>query len=703
MILKISPFFLHLLLSLIVLSNIFFFHSFFLGFIFGPLYLFLTSFFLGKLFFVDLEKKNQLFLGFLLFLSCSVVFLTLLYYPYQINNLTITLYLLLLLIVSFLQRKENLTLSLDDLKQKLLLLKREFFAKKSLAFLLYLLLFSCSFFLLTLGQTFEAVRTPWFFVPKLFFFLFFLTTLWLIYLLIYFKNWLTFLFLFLHLFLSFSIANLVFPLGFGYDPFIHQATEKYILEHGFILPKSFYYLGQYSLVIFLNKILNLNYIWLDREIVPFLAATILPSIIFLVFNQFFKNFLAKLLSFFFFFLPFPSFTLTTPYNLAQLFLIVIIFLHLYSLNKPEKQNRSIFILSFFLSLAALFIHPLPGLAGLIFLLFYFLSKQKIPRPLFFFLLLIFSTLYLFIFLIFSFLSPLYKINLVNNFNLSALYHNFFRFQAKLFFPINPLYFLLALSYLLFHPLTIFLILLLFGVTGYILWFKNHKLIKIFLLAFFLLLVNSLLLFFFIKFDFLIDYEQGDFSWRLFNLASLFLIPFALYLLGRLINSIWSLKSVSLLLPIFTASIFLASLYFSYPRQDIFYYTRGFNTSLHDFKAVKYLDQITADDYVVLANQQVGAAALSVFGFRYFQNKYFFYSIPTGGPLYKIFVKMAYEGKINSETAKEAMDLTGAKVVYLYLNDYWFNIKTLLPLLKREADELIKLEDGKVWVGKFVKK
>ena len=146
-----------------------------------------------------------------------------------------------------------------------------------------------------------------------------------------------------------------------------------------------------------------------------------------------------------------------------------------------------------------------------------------------------------------------------------------------------------------------------------------------------------------------------------------------------------------------------SLYFSYPRQDVYMLNRGFNTSIHDFQAVKYLDEITKEPYVVLANQQIGAAALKEFGFRYFDHKYFFYSIPTGGELYKIYSKMAYDELIDPQVAKEAMDLTGANIIYLYLPDYWFNLKKIKPRLEAVADETLKLANGKIWVFKFVRK
>ena len=32
-------------------------------------------------------------------------------------------------------------------------------------------------------------------------------------------------------------SNAIHLLGFGFDGFIHRATQEYIFEHGFILPK----------------------------------------------------------------------------------------------------------------------------------------------------------------------------------------------------------------------------------------------------------------------------------------------------------------------------------------------------------------------------------------------------------------------------------------------------------------------------------
>lgn len=42
---------------------------------------------------------------------------------------------------------------------------------------------------------------------------------------------------FLLLALSFSVVAILLPVGFGYDRFVHEATVRYIVEHGDITPK----------------------------------------------------------------------------------------------------------------------------------------------------------------------------------------------------------------------------------------------------------------------------------------------------------------------------------------------------------------------------------------------------------------------------------------------------------------------------------
>ena len=61
------------------------------------------------------------------------------------------------------------------------------------------------------------------------------------------------------------------------------------------------------------------------------------------------------------------------------------------------------------------------------------------------------------------------------------------------------------------------------------------------------------------------------------------------------------------------------MYLSYPRFDHYHNSRGFSVGRADINAVRWInDHAENDDYIVLANQQVSAAAIREFGFK----KYF---------------------------------------------------------------------------------
>ena len=717
--------------------NIFAFHSPVIGVIFGLGFIGLSSWLLGKMFFSSWLRPNCLssgrhaplarqedwgwlitiFFGFLTFLSITIVALAIIYYFYQLNDFIVAAYVILLSLTILLFRLKFAGIMPEGemggsfkfrkigAKEFFHLVRpnRQGFASAGMAkwwtwffVLIYLILLGISYLLLKNGQTFEPVRTPWHFVSIWFFIVYFLATLCLVCLVIRLKTAFSLILASLHLFFTFSVAHIIFPLGFGYDPFIHQATEKYILEHGFILPKPFYYLGQYSLVVFLTKIFSVSHIIIDKFLVSCLASILLPFTIYYTFRKLFVTFL-------FLFIPFSIFTFTTPQNLADLLVIITAFLGLsYLLN-----NKPTIYFLMLLTITALLIHPLAGSASVIFIIISLLDKFKIKKIVRFSVYLFLYFFISFIFIAFSLISPLYKINLVSNFNLTNFVHNLFRFSPDLFLNTNFVHLIKTIAYFIYDPLKIFLIVFTLSIVGfYVLKRNNYTLqttrCKLLLTTFTVLAFNSLIIFSFLDFPFLINYERGDFSYRVFNLGVYFLIPLAVVTAEVLLGKMFRNKK-SVMGCLFIAAVLTSSLYFSYPRHDVYYYTKGFNTSIYDFNAIKYLEEISSEDYVVLANQQVGAAALSTFGFRYFNHKYFFYSIPTGGDLYKIFAKMAYDGKVNYETAKIAMDLTGVNVVYFYLNDYWFNFKYLVPRAKKSADKTMVLENGKVWVFKYMRK
>ena len=138
----------------------------------------------------------------------------------------------------------------------------------------FLFLLFC-FYILFNHRTAGAIISPWQLAPKYFFIVYSLATLLLIGNCLANKKFALPLVMF-HYFLSFSVALIVYQLGYGYDSFIHQATENLIAKTGAVAPKPFYYLGQYALTVIFHKITALPIVWLDKLMLPLLAALFLP-------------------------------------------------------------------------------------------------------------------------------------------------------------------------------------------------------------------------------------------------------------------------------------------------------------------------------------------------------------------------------------------------------------------------------------------
>jgi len=119
------------------------------------------------------------------------------------------------------------------------------------------------------------------------------------------------------------------------------------------------------------------------------------------------------------------------------------------------------------------------------------------------------------------------------------------------------------------------------------------------------------------------------------------------------------------------------------------------------------------DYIVLANQQVSAAALREFGFKKYykiQNEIdnrqstidiFYYPIPTGGRLYQYYLDMVYK-KPAKETMAEVMDFAGVRQSYFVLNKYWWAFPKILAEAKLEADSWTEIGQGEIYIFKYLK-
>ncbi|MFH1522653.1 MAG: hypothetical protein ABIE43_02425 [Patescibacteria group bacterium] len=580
-------------------------------------------------------------------------------------------------------------------------------------FTAYCLLFTVSIYILFKSQTTEAIISPWQVIPSYFFLFYGLATAIIITIILHGSNnlaikqfnYLTIFLISLHYFLSFSIALIIYKIGYGFDPFIHQATVDLINKTGAVEPKTFYYLGQYSLVVILHKITTLSLVWLDKLLVPILAAIFLPITFFQFLEKWFKdkttNFLLLITLLL---LPFSFFIVTNPQNLAFLFLIITIFLGLACSSTTEL------IIVYLLALTSLVIHPLAGIPALLFALaltVYHSDKAKLKKYLFF---LIYSLSAITLPLAFYFLGK----NQITNLNDLAVQTGSEKLSnlKKLIMPGQENF---ILNFIYLYSFNIKFIIGILALAGLIIYLFHNKKCRIFLLSFGMSL--SLFIAYFLTkqlpFNFLITYERQNYSDRILIAAIIFTLPFIITILYWLIDRIKNQKkTVSILFFIFASILITASLYLSYPRFDNYFNSHGYSISQNDIEAVHWIEENTDKNYIVLANQQVSATALREFGFNHYitvpppydgagQGEIYFYPIPTSGQLYQYYLNMVYE-KPNKETMQKAMDYAGVKEAYFVLNKYWWAFDKILEEAKLEADNWQEIANGEIYVFKYVK-
>ncbi|MCG2698594.1 hypothetical protein L6307_05930, partial [Candidatus Parcubacteria bacterium] len=401
----------------------------------------------------------------------------------------------------------------------------------------FLLLTSCFYVLLT-HQTEQSIISPWQVLPNYFFIFYGLATAVLIMIIakrpgnnIAIKQYSPIILISLHYFLSFSICWIVYKIGYGFDQFIHQATMDLIDKAGEVHPKPFYYLGQYSLIIILHKITFISIEWLNKLLVPALAAVYLPAAIYHALTKWFEDKKTNLLLIITLLIfPFSFFILTTPQNLAYLLLILIIFLGLTCSNVFEL------LIIYLLAITALAIQPIAGIPAILFaalLTVFHGDKVKIKKY-----------LYLLIFLLSIITLPIAFLIFENGYNIS----NSLKMAMEASGSMLPLLkfnlpeqenFILNFIYLYWFNLKI--IIGLISAAGIIIACRSLKLCRLFMI--YLIMSAGLIISYLItkklSFGFLIEYERGDYPDRILIIAIFFLSPFLLtslyWLISRILN------------------------------------------------------------------------------------------------------------------------------------------------------------------------
>jgi len=493
-----------------------------------------------------------------------------------------------------------------------------------------------------------------------------------------------------------SVALFVFPLGYGFDPFLHQATIDHITLHGTITPKPYYYIGQYSIELILVFVTRLSSHVIDVAMLPILASVFLPVTVGSVFWRITRRPLASIVAVLgVFLLPLGSFINTTPQGLANLWTLVVLLLAL-----PQLVGVKRFVPFCVLALAGfstLLIHPLAGLPVVLFLtLFFLVTSDAIVLRYKKVLLGIVSVLGAVMLPVAFSVSNSNGDLSFDGFSLSALLPSIF----------------IGTNYEIFDDLFAFLafngwifVLGFAAVAGIYLWRRGDRKWLIYPLSSVLLFINASILSVSQDFSFLIDYEQTNYTHRIVVLCVYVMVPLAVFGFMLALDAVFSRKkfvfSFSVILLVALGGI--ANAYYIFPRHDAFSYSRGFTVGQSDYDTVSSIRSHAGDvEYVVLANQAVSAAAISDYGFApyYGENSdVFYYPVPTGGPLYEVFLDMI-EDTPTQELARKAMDLTGVNVVYFVVNDYWWSSEVATERAKVETDEWFEINNGKTAVFIF---
>lgn len=651
-------------------------------------------------------RWQRFFWGALCLLSIFIILGTTIYYAFATTKFTSLFILLLPLFIFFFK----------DKVQKEYNLKKE---KKNGRYLPFAMLLFDFGLLATLfaNRTTDLLRSPWHALEPTFFLVFAIATGLLFYIIFKNKNnAVRFGLSCLHLFITFSIAAILYKLGFGFDAFVHRATEQWISANGFILPKTPYYIGQYSFVVWLKHVTNIPIFYLDVYLVPVLASVTLPGAISLtlkkIWNIPFK--FGLLLVWLIPFIPFLTsyLNLTTPFNLAFLFGIITVFTTFAFLK--EKLNLIIPISA---ALVALAVHPLVGTPIFIFTLSSFFIKKFQQNKKIKDLILIGNALILLFLMPTLFIIRNLSLNLNLNFpsftNPFLQIPNFISlFQRPYWYAkTSPIIFELLYTWAWFIvPVVVAL-----AIAGIISRHPERSgaelkdpvtSITLFLTTVTSIFLSAFLLRSLVVFPDVAAYEQGDFPLRLVKLSLIFLLPFAMLGFYKLLTKLQSKYSIFYILSSIFTIIITLSLYLGYPQHNPKARFPGLNITQSDYNATQWIhDQNEQYDYVVLANQLVSAAALTKYSFaKYFQTdsgEIFYYSVPTGGLLYKQYGQMLYEGQ-KREFMETAMDIAGVDKSYFVLNSYWANSDKIIEGAKKTADSWQIIDEGKIWIFEYSK-
>lgn len=530
------------------------------------------------------------------------------------------------------------------------------------------------------ASTAETIFSPWLILPPYLILLYAICVFALLVYILLSKNR-KFVFLTsLVFFVSTSLAVIIYKLGYGFDPFIHEVTANIIQDTGTITPKPLYYLGFYSLIINLKWLTGISIAILNKWLVPVLFSLILPVFIYYIhkinFTEKKNNF--RYLPILLLILPFSLFINSTPQALANLLFIILLFWQFIS----NEYNKYHFTIGTLLTIAILSIHPITGVPAFFLWLFTIFKKysqtkdvQKIISRLVMIEISILGALAIpALFVLNSYLNdnPIsIALNIPELFTQTYQYISFVSFYD--------------FAYLL--PLLSKTFILAMAIYGIVYLIQESKIndYSHFIYLYLITLVNFFICKYWLSYNFLISYEQEIYAARIWDLSWYILLPFSFIGAALLIKKIASYPFLHrFFILLLLTSLITSNFYLSYPRRDPYIYNKSINTSSFDFEAVNYISSIAPTDYVVLANQAVSAAAIAEFGFAKYYDDLFYYPLPTSSPLYQSYLDLAYQKKSITAVLNQIVSKTSQADIYFVINDYWTGFEDIVNEHKKNA-------------------
>ncbi len=457
------------------------------------------------------------------------------------------------------------------------------------------------------------------------------------------------------------LASIVYQIGYGFDPFIHQATTEHISKFGFIAPKTPYYLGQYFSLLWLQQIIPLSIHALEKIVWPiflFLFPFLTPK------NS--RSYLLWLPGLWFFLSP-----ILTPYNLALLLaLLVILWL---KENLHDKKTL-------YLSLIIILIHPLVGLPILGFALSQIFLKNKWQK----------------IGLIVSALAVPLAFKIINFISTQK----FIEIKWPTFEKLNEFFILLLpktfqldniLETATVLTWAIPLALIIFG-----LWRWRQKFTPDQIMALALFVVGALLLLF-ARFPQVFSNSQNDYPLRLWTLGLLFILPEALSLLDKFSHVFKDWLRPAILLGLMILMIFNI-----FPRYDRYQKDRLYSVGAQDLLAQELVRaDAGAKKFAILTNQMTAVAGLWQYGFEPSPKKPLLYSLPTTDETYSAYLHFVNLDNYSSRAEiKKAANAFGVTTLYIIVPSYWNKFGELGAKASREADKVFWLKDNSAFIAQY---